>query len=70
MTEPQIQVHAYNDNLYILRQSKCEIFEAPFMYLIFGEDTVLLMDTGANPQTPVYSEVYTIIAEWLEQNGD
>ena len=37
----------YNDSSFILRQSKCAHFEAPFMYLLLGEDKALLLDTGA-----------------------
>jgi hydroxyacylglutathione hydrolase len=46
-TDPAIQVHAYNRNLVILRQNKCVNYEAPFMYLIFGEKKAILIDTGA-----------------------
>jgi hydroxyacylglutathione hydrolase len=53
-----IQVHAYDDSTFILRESKCAdpegtparpgpSFEAPFMYLLFGEEKALLLDTGA-----------------------
>jgi len=31
-TEPALQVHAYNRDLFILRQSLCTSFEAPFIY--------------------------------------
>ncbi len=41
-----IQVVKYNNNTWILRQNKCTNFEAPFMFLFFGEDKALLMDTG------------------------
>lgn len=68
-SEVPVQVHAYNANLFILRQSKCEIFEAPFMYLIFGDDEVLLMDTGALPSTPIYATVNRIITKWLADNA-
>ena len=34
--DPHIQVHAYDDHTYVLRQSKATSFEAPFMYLFFG----------------------------------
>ncbi len=67
--EPPIQVHAYNEDFYILRQSKCEIFEAPFMFLIFGEDTALLMDTGALNTTPVRQIVDGVISDWLAAKG-
>lgn len=64
--EPQIQVHQYDEGVYILRQSLCTNFEAPFLYLIFGEDKVLMEDTGANyPPLPLADTVYGIIDDWL-----
>jgi hydroxyacylglutathione hydrolase len=68
-SEPKMQVHAYNDDFYILRQSKCEIYEAPFLYLIFGEDKALLMDTGSNNNTPIWRTVDGVIQRWLRKNG-
>lgn len=44
--EPDIQVHQLNDDTYILRQSLCTSGEAPFLYLLFGQDKALLEDTG------------------------
>jgi glyoxylase-like metal-dependent hydrolase (beta-lactamase superfamily II) len=61
---PSIQVHQFNENMYILRQSKCSNFEGPFMYLLFGQDKVLLQDTGAS-NIPLASTVYGIINQWL-----
>ena len=63
--EPRIQVHEYNRNFYILRQSKCDTFEAPFMYLIFGDEKALLMDTGSAVGSPVADTVQSIIDRWL-----
>jgi glyoxylase-like metal-dependent hydrolase (beta-lactamase superfamily II) len=68
-TEPRLLVHKYNSDLYILRQSKCQIFEAPFMYLIFGEDKVLLMDTGAKASDRLVLVVRRLVKRWLKQNG-
>jgi glyoxylase-like metal-dependent hydrolase (beta-lactamase superfamily II) len=45
--EPEFQVHALNDDTVILRQSLCTSFEAPFLFILFGEDKALLLDTGA-----------------------
>lgn len=42
-----IQIHQYEPQTYILRQSFCADFEAPLMYLLIGEDEALLIDTGA-----------------------
>ncbi len=47
-SNPPLQVHVYNKNLLILRENKCLNFEAPFLYLIFGEEKALLLDTGAS----------------------
>src|SRR5437660_1740302 len=35
---PKWQVHAYNADLYILRESGCTNYEKPFLYLFFGKD--------------------------------
>lgn len=45
--EPEFQTREYNDGFWILRQSGCTNFEKPFLYLIFGEEKALLVDTGA-----------------------
>src|SRR5438034_11390262 len=42
-----IQVHAYESQTFILRQSPCSNFEANFVYLLIGSDRALLIDTGA-----------------------
>lgn len=46
-TDPPIQVVAADDDTFVLRQSKSVDFEAPFLYLLFGTETVLLHDSGA-----------------------
>jgi glyoxylase-like metal-dependent hydrolase (beta-lactamase superfamily II) len=67
--EPDIQVHQYDADTYILRQSLCTNFEGPFMYLLFGQDRVLMQDTGATSSLPIAGTVSGIIDEWLERNG-
>lgn len=67
-TEPPIQVHAYDTHTYILRQSKMTSFEAPFLYLFFGNDRALLLDTGATKDPAVFplrDTVDTIMRQWL-----
>ena len=44
---PDWQIHEYNPNLYILRESGCTNYEKPFLYLFFGSERALLVDTGA-----------------------
>jgi glyoxylase-like metal-dependent hydrolase (beta-lactamase superfamily II) len=45
--QPPLQVHAYEPQTFILRQSPCASFEANFLYLLIGFDKALLIDTGA-----------------------
>ena len=42
-----LQVHTYEPQTFILRQSPCATFEANFLYLLIGSDKALLIDTGA-----------------------
>jgi len=42
-----LQVHTYEPETFILRQSPCASFEANFLYLLVGSDKALLIDTGA-----------------------
>lgn len=44
---PLWQVHAYNNNTYILRQSGLTDYEKPFLYLLFGDERAYLFDTGS-----------------------
>lgn len=66
--EPDITVWAYDDDTFILRQSLCTNFEGPFLYLLFGEDRVLLQDTGTG-DVDVAGAVSGIIADWLAKKG-
>lgn len=67
MEVPDWQVHEFNPDFYILRQSGCTHFEKPFLYLIFGQEKVMLMDTGAGVNDVSYI-VQRTIAKWLERN--
>jgi glyoxylase-like metal-dependent hydrolase (beta-lactamase superfamily II) len=61
--EPAVRVHEYNPDFYILRQSGCTNFEKPFLYLIFGATSALLVDTGA-PGADIAAAVDRAIAGW------
>jgi hydroxyacylglutathione hydrolase len=61
---PEFQIHEYNEDFYILRQSGCSNYEKPFLYLLFGKDKALLLDTGAG-KTGVAQVVNQIIDKWL-----
>jgi hypothetical protein len=45
--QPPIQVHRYNAETFILRESLCATYEAPFIHLLIGKTKALLIDTGA-----------------------
>lgn len=65
---PKWQVHPYNSDLYIIRESGCTNYEKPFLYLFFGKEKAMLQDTGAG-ETDVYNIVTKTIAEWCKRNG-
>lgn len=68
-TDPRIQVLAYNEDTYILRENPCIHWEAPFTYLLFGNDGALLIDTGATPEAEYYPlrvTVDEIVSRWCQ----
>src|SRR6202521_2292136 len=68
VTVPDWQVHEYNDDFYILRESGCIHFEKPFLYLIFGQNKALLEDTGAGDvQTAPF--VMELLAKWAKKKN-
>jgi len=67
-SEDPIFVWEYAEDTYILRQSLCTSFEGPFLYLLFGDDKVLLEDTG-DGGIPLQATVQGIIDDWLVRHG-
>jgi glyoxylase-like metal-dependent hydrolase (beta-lactamase superfamily II) len=66
--DPPIQVFQQDKSTWVLRQNKCLSFEAPFMYVLLGDDRALLLDTGAtdNPESfPLFTTVRSLIGERL-----
>ena len=68
MEMPEWQVHEYNADLYILRQSGCTDFEKPFIFLIFGKERALLLDTGSRNGN-LAPALQRTIHRWLERNS-
>ena len=65
---PPIQVHMASPDTVLLRQSIAGNFEAPFLYLLFGEDRAFLLDTGATADPtgfPLRATVDALIEDWL-----
>ncbi len=65
---PDWQVHEYNPNLYIIRESGCTNYEKPFLYLIFGENRALLQDTGAG-KTDIDLLIPRLLTDWAKRNN-
>ncbi|MBC7519542.1 MAG: MBL fold metallo-hydrolase [Sandarakinorhabdus sp.] len=64
-TEPTTQVQRYDADTYVIRQSVRTNFEAPFLYLLFGKDRALLIDTGSGG-LQIRPAVDAVIGEWLK----
>jgi glyoxylase-like metal-dependent hydrolase (beta-lactamase superfamily II) len=67
--DPRIQAVQYNEDTYILRQNVCVHWEAPFTYLLFGNQGALLIDAGATPEAayyPLRSTVDAIVTRWCQ----
>ena len=67
--EPETQVQAIDADTFVIRQSVKTNFEAPFLYLIFGSDRALMIDTGAGG-LKIRPTIDRMIAEWRAQHGN
>jgi hydroxyacylglutathione hydrolase len=70
-TDQPIQVHAYDEHTFVLRQNMAVHYEAPFLYLLFGNKRALLLDTGATADSglfPLRGTVDALVAKWLAEH--
>src|SRR5579871_6195135 len=61
---PPLEVYRYDASTWILREGLCSTWEAPFMYLLVGDQRALLIDTGdvADPKLmPLASTVLALL---------
>src|SRR3954467_13820753 len=66
-----LQTYWYDDNTVILRQNKAIDYEAPFLFLLFGQQRAVLLDTGATASPdffPLRRVIDELIEEWLGRN--
>ena len=68
MEIPEWQVQEYNSNFFILRQSPCTDYEKPFIFLFFGKDKAMLIDTGSRNGNLAPS-LQGVVKNWLVRNG-
>ncbi|MBY0518654.1 MAG: MBL fold metallo-hydrolase [Bacteriovoracaceae bacterium] len=47
---PMYEMVELNPGYFVIRQNKCSSFEAPFMYLVMGENGAFLHDSGASDE--------------------
>ncbi|MGA1798506.1 MBL fold metallo-hydrolase [Sphingomonas sp. 4RDLI-65] len=67
--ESETQVQRIDVDTFVIRQSVRTNFEAPFLYLLFGTDRVLLIDSGAGG-LKIRPTVDRLIADWRARHGD
>lgn len=70
-TDPDIQVHAYDEHTFVLRQNMAIDYEAPFLFLLFGNARAVLIDTGATASAvffPLRRVVDELVAGWLARH--
>jgi len=68
MEIPEWQVHEYNPNLFLMRQSPCTDYEKPFVFLFFGKDKAMLVDTGSRNGN-IVPTLQRTIKNWLTRNN-
>jgi len=59
--DKKIDVLSIDAKTYILRQSKCSSYEAPFIYLFIGSKKIAIIDTGATEDANLFPLFKTII---------
>lgn len=70
--DPAIDILRVNRDTFVLRQNKCINYEAPFIYLLFGQHTLFVQDTGATrsaEEFPIYLAISKIAEQWKTDNG-
>ncbi|WP_374944572.1 MBL fold metallo-hydrolase [Sphingomonas sp.] len=68
-TEPETQVQRIDADTFVIRQSVRTNFEAPFLYLLFGKDRAILIDTGAGGLS-IRPVVDRVIAQWRARHAN
>ena len=66
--EPEMQIQAIDADTFVIRQSVRTNFEAPFLYLLFGSDRAILIDTGAGG-LQIRPTIERVIDDWRARHG-
>lgn len=62
--QPAHDIYKHDENSFIIRQNKCLTFEAPFIYVLVGEQKILVLDTGDIRESSEYS-LFEVLKETL-----
>lgn len=71
-TDVRVQVHRYNEHTYMLRQNPAIHWEAPFMYLLLGNERAVLFDVGATEESeyfPLRKVIDDVLLRWAQAQG-
>jgi glyoxylase-like metal-dependent hydrolase (beta-lactamase superfamily II) len=66
--EPEMQVQRIDRDSFVIRQSIRTNFEGPFLFLLFGQQKALLIDSGAGG-LKIRPTIDRIIAEWRSETN-
>lgn len=67
-SEPETQVQPIDADTFVIRQSVKTNFEAPFLYLLFGRERALLIDSGAGG-LKIRPTIDRLFADWQARHG-
>lgn len=66
--DPDLQVYWYDESTVVLRQNMAIDYEAPFLFLLFGRQRAVLLDTGATTAAehlPLREVIDGLMHTWL-----
>ena len=67
--EPETQVQRIDGDTFVIRQSVQTNFEAPFLYLLFGKERAILIDSGAGG-LKIRPTIDRLIDAWRVRHGN
>ena len=68
-SEPEMQVQQIDADTFVIRQSVKTNFEAPFLYLLFGNERAILIDSGAGG-LKIRPTIDGLVSQWQAAHGD
>jgi hydroxyacylglutathione hydrolase len=68
MAMQEWEAHEYNPDMVIMRQSGCTDDQQPFVFLMFGKERALLLDTGSRNGN-IVPQIQLLVHRWLKRNN-